>query len=355
MSYDVSILDPSTDERWDPFVNKHSFGWICHTRAWKEVLESCFNHMRAKYLFIKDKKTDEIKAALPLYHVKSRITGNRLVSLPYATLCDPLVSSENEFKVLFDAAVTLKRNLGCKNLEIRAFKTGTIIRECRISTQENYKTHYIRLGRAPQNLLKSFHYTSVRQRIRQAEKSKLEVYNATDERDLKTFYRLYLKMRKRLLLPPQPYAFIQALWEKLYPLGFLSLLLAKKEDQTIGGILVFKFKDRVSVEYSVLNEEFFRLRPNHLLFWTAIKIANQEGYSFFDFGRTAIKHQGLMDFKGRWGTKTLDLIQVFYPVSVTCQVGEYGRNERKLVSSLCKWAPKSVFRVLGKLCYRHMG
>ena len=55
MNYDVSILDPTTDERWDPFVTQHPFGWICHTRAWKEILESSFKHIRAKYLFINDK------------------------------------------------------------------------------------------------------------------------------------------------------------------------------------------------------------------------------------------------------------------------------------------------------------
>ena len=355
MIYDVSILDPSTDERWDPFVTKHPFGWICHTRAWKEVLESCFKHIRAKYLFIEDKKPEEIKAALPLCHVKSRITGNRLVSLPFATLCDPLVSSGNEFKVLLNAAIALNEKLNCKYTEIRALKTQAFVNECRISLQRNYKHHYLTLGKKPQKLLKSFHYTSVRQRIRKAEKERLEVYKGKRETDLKEFYHLYVKTRKRLLLPPQPYSFIWMLWQKLYPLGFLSLLLAKKEDKTIGGLILFKFKDRVSAEYSVLNEDFRRLNPNHLLFWTAIKMAHQEGYSIFDFGRTAAKHQGLMDFKGRWGTKTLDLIQVFYPVSVTCQLSDYERIERKIVSGLCKRVPKPVFRALGNLCYRHMG
>lgn len=355
MNYDVSILDPNRDERWDPFVTQHPFGWICHTRAWKEILERSFKHIRAKYLFIDDKESGEIKAALPLCHVKSWITGNRLVSLPFATLCDPLVSSDNQLKVLLDAAVTLKKNLHCKHLEIRAFKTGAIIDDSKLSVQKNFKTHYIKLGRTSQKLLKSFHYTSVRQRIRQAEKSNLEVYKATGEMDLKVFYRLYVKTRKRLLLPPQPYVFFRALWEKLYPQDFLSLLLAKKDHRTIGGVLLLKFKDRVSAEFLAIDEDFFHLRSNHFLLWTAIQTANQEGYSVFDFGRTATKHRGLMEFKGRWGTKTKDLIQVFSPVSVTCHRTDYGRIERKIFSGLCKMVPEPVFCGLGNLCYRHLG
>ena len=355
MNNTVSILDPVIDDRWDRFVAQHPFGWICHTRAWKEILEISFKHIRANYLFIDDEVTGEIKAALPLCYVKSWIIGNRLVSLPFATFCDPLVSSDNEFKVLFDAAVELKKSLNCRKLEIRAFKTGAIIDSCRMSAQKNYKTHYLNLGKSPQKLLKEFHYTSVRQRIRQAEKSGLEVYKAVHERDLKAFYRLYIKTRKRLLLPPQPYAFFRALWGKLYPQNYLSLLLVKKETRTIGGLLLLKFKDRVSAEFLAIDEDFIRSRPNHLLIWAAIQMANQEGYHVFDFGRTAAKHRGLMDFKGRWGTKTKDLIQIFSPASVTGLPTDHGRIERKIVSGLCRIIPEPAFSGLGSFCYRHLG
>ena len=228
MSYQISILNPSCDERWAPFVQSHPFGWLCHTAAWKEILEEAFQHITPTYLGLIDTASNEIIAALPLCQVRSWITGNRLVSLPFATLCDPLVKSAEEFRILLDKALELSRKLGCKHLEIRAFQGESLVLDDRLSLSRHYKHHYLELDKQLPELMKSFR-TSIRQGIRRAERSNLQVEEGKDEKDLREFYHLYLKTRKRLLLPPQPYRFIVKMWEKLYPFGRLTLLLARKK------------------------------------------------------------------------------------------------------------------------------
>jgi hypothetical protein len=355
MEQQVSTIDPSQDERWDAFVEAHPYGWICHTSAWKEVLEDSYKHIKPKYLVLTDQKNGNIRAALPLCQVKSRITGNRLISLPFATLCDPLIDSEDEFKALFDVSIGLKDDLGCRYIEVRAFKSADSIGDSRLCLVRNYKHHSLALDREPQELMKRFHRTCIRQRIQRAEKSKLKVHEGESETDLKEFYRIYLKTRRRLRLPPQPYRFISSLWQKLYPLGFLTLLLAQHDGRAIGGIILFKYKERVSAEYAAMDDDFFNLSPNHLLFWIAIKKAQEEGYRVFDFGRTDPNNQGLMDFKSRWGTKTIDLIQAFSPISAAQQIGAHGAVSQKILGALCEKAPDLGYRAIGNFCYRHMG
>lgn len=355
MMLDVKICDPSVDEHWDHFVANHPFGWICQMRVWKEILEDSFKHLKPSYLCLREKATGRIRAALPLFHVNSWITGNRLVSLPFATLCDPLVISKEEFTQLSDAAMTLKEKTGCKYLEIRIFQAGKFVSDCHMCIQGGYKHHYIALNKSTHELMNSFHRTTVRQRIRKAEKVGLEVYEAKGEADVEEFYRLHVNSRRRLLLPPHPYTFIRNIWQKLQPLGMISLLLAKKDGRNVAAVMCFKFKGRVSCEYSVVDDRFMHLKPNHLLFWIAIKNAKQEGYSIFDFGRTPTQHQGLIDFKRRWGTREIDLAQLFFPESMTCRLSDYGGFRRKVVMGLCRRIPGRAFCNLGNFCYRHLG
>ncbi|MBL0716170.1 MAG: GNAT family N-acetyltransferase [Desulfosarcina sp.] len=352
---DVKICDPSVDEQWDHFVAGHPFGWICQMSVWKEILEASFKHLRPHYLCLKEKATGNIRAALPLFQVNSWITGNRLVSLPFATLCDPLVNSKDEFIHLSEAAKMLKEKTHCNYLEIRVFQAGKFVNDGLSCLQCNYKHHYIALNKSSQELKRSFHRTTVRQRIRKAEKVGLEVYEAQDETDLKEFYRLHINSRRRLCLPPHPYAFIQNIWQKLHSLNMISLLLAKKNDRNVAAVMCFKFKGRVSCEYSVVDDRYMHLRPNHLLFWNAIKNARQEGFSIFDFGRTPAQNKGLIDFKRRWGTREIDLIELLFPESMTCRHTDYGRFHRKVVMDLCKWVPGRAFLPLGNFFYRLLG
>ena len=351
----IKLIDPITDPRWDKFVENHPFGWICHLSGWKQVLEKSFKHMKGYYFALLD-NSGNIQAALPIFEVKSWLTGNRLVSIPFATLCDPLISTGDDLKELFDSALNLSKDLKSSYIEIRAFLSPSLIQDDRLSSIHFYKHHYLLLEEEPEKLKKKFHRTCVRQRITRAEKSDLKVKLCEKEVDLDKFYSLHLITRKRLGLPSQPYRFFKNLWDEFTPTKRLTLLLAEKNGGTIGGLILLKFKDRVSVDFAASDDKFTSMSPNHLLFWEAIRLAYEEGYRIFDFGRTSPNNKNLMDFKRRWGTQVIDLPLFYYPKMVA---GEMGQQEEtwkyKLMSKVCKDAPSSVQKIIGNFCYRHLG
>ena len=106
----IKLIDPITDPRWDKFVENHPFGWICHLSGWKQVLEKSFKHMKGYYFALLD-NSGNIQAALPIFEVKSWLTGNRLVSIPFATLCDPLISKSEEMAILLEAVLEYSEEL----------------------------------------------------------------------------------------------------------------------------------------------------------------------------------------------------------------------------------------------------
>jgi GNAT acetyltransferase-like protein len=351
----VILIDPVEDPRWDRFVMDHPFGWICHLSGWKQVLEKSFKHMKGHYFALVD-QDNRITAGLPIYEVKSKLTANRLVSIPFATLCDPLISKQEDMNMLFRPILEL-----FKKRKSKYIKTGTLFSHS--LTQNNmfgvvdfYKHHYLTLDQSLKQLKKKFHRTCVRQRISRATKSNLKTKLGRDESDLSRFYKVYIGTRKRVGRPVQPYRYLRSIWEAFYPSKQIRLLLTEKDEKTIAGLLLFKFKDRVSAEFSASDEAYKDMSPNHYLLWKGIQMAHEEGYRIFDFGRTSPKNTGLMDFKRRWGTQVVDLTQLYFPkeIAKTTDQDEVSRKF-KLVSKICKEAPNFAQEIIGKICYRHLG
>ncbi|MBN1846622.1 MAG: GNAT family N-acetyltransferase [Sedimentisphaerales bacterium] len=349
-------IDPLTDDRWDRFVDDHPYGWLCHRAAWKQVLESAFPHMRGYYPVLQDAASGDLLAALPLYHVSSRLTGSRLVSIPFASLCDPLIQNDDQWQQLWPAVLELQRRCRTGHVEIRTHACRQGEKDERIGRRCFFLHHCLGLDRPAAELKASFHRTCVRQRIDRAEKSGLTLQIGRLESDLKTFYDLYVLTRKRKALPPQPYAFLEALWRAFEPTGNLELLLAEYRGSFPAGMILLKYKDRVSAEFAVSDDNFRHISPNHFLFWRAIQAASSEGYRRFDFGRTSPRQESLLDFKRRWGTEQEDLPELYHPAEA-CPNDDQGESDWKyrMVQGLSRRIPLCWQGRWGRFIYRHLG
>jgi hypothetical protein len=353
----VITIDPIQDPRWDEFVQEHPYGWICHLSGWKHLLEKSFKHMKGHYLAVVDDGNSNILAALPLFEVKSWLTGNRIVSIPFATLSDPLVSTREDMEKLLVAAIDLSNKLNTSYIEIRTIYADTTVLNEQFAGDLFYKYHYLQIDAELEEIRKKFHYKAVRYEINKAQKSGLTLRTANTESDLYGFYDLYIKTRKRLGLPPHPFLFLETLWKTFFPLNMIEILFAMFEDKIVGAQIYFKFKDHVSMEYEVWERGLKNMSPNHYLIWEAIKKAHAQGYRIFDFGRTSPENIALMNFKRRWGTQIVDLPQFFYPREAHLTKGYYHDKSmaHRLMGKICRNSPDFAFKLIGNFCYHHLG
>jgi CelD/BcsL family acetyltransferase involved in cellulose biosynthesis len=355
----IELLDPTRDERWDDFVVSHPFGWLCHLSGWKRVLEDSFRHMKGHYFAILDDSGESIQAALPVYQVNSWLTGRRLVSVPFATLSDPLVRDSEELETLLSAAVRLYESSNSSYIEIRALNATQLLanKETKLGCVSRFKHHYLPLKSDPEAVKKVFHAKSVRSAISKSEKSGLDLAEAKSDSDLQTFYNLYFITRKRLGLPPQPFAFFKNIWNLFHSNDQFQILLAFSGRSAVGGLAFFKFKKRLSTEFAGWDVASTEAKPNHFLYWEGIKLACREGYEIFDFGRTETENTGLLAFKRHWGTVEVDLPQFYYPEAKASEIDRGIRQKgRGLVKSvLSRDVPDFIVQRIGKLCYRHLG
>lgn len=356
MPEQVERIDPVMDPRWDRFVESHPLGMVYHMSGWKRAVETNFPHIKGHYLALTDGAGDAIRAGFPLYEVRSWLTGKRLVSIPFASVCDPLISSSSDFAILFEAALSLSRSLGITRVEIRTYKSQPLVRDARLGRSGLYKLHYLPLGQGPEELWRKFHRSCVRQKIQRASSSNLTLKIVENKTDLHAFYRLYVATRKRLCLPPQPRAFLESLWDAFSPENRISVLLGLKDGKPISGLLLFKFQDRVSAEYGVSDQAYWDLSPNHFLFWEAIQSACREGRKVFDFGRTSPWNRELIEFKERWGACSADMVEFSCPCPGPREsVIRENTAPYRMVRGLFQYVPETIFERVGGYCYRHLG
>jgi lipid II:glycine glycyltransferase (peptidoglycan interpeptide bridge formation enzyme) len=89
-------------------------------------------------------------------------------------------------------------------------------------------------------------------------------------------------------------------------LGYV--LLAEVGGAPVAGAVFLTYNRTVVYKYGASDSQSWRVRPNHLLFWEAIRMACNAGYATFDFGRSDMGDTGLRRFKDGWGTHEVPLV-----------------------------------------------
>src|SRR5690348_4154328 len=98
----VRQIRPLEDSRWDEFVRCAGDSSIFHTRAWLEALRRTYGY--EPVAFTNSPGGLAIEGCLLFCRVKSWLTGSRLVSLPFADHCAPLVDNPDEIPRMVAAA-----------------------------------------------------------------------------------------------------------------------------------------------------------------------------------------------------------------------------------------------------------
>ena len=347
----ISIIDPTTDSRWDRFTNDQALSTIFHTSAWASVIKEAYGYLPRYYIL--ENEAGQIKAAVPLYGIRSRFTGERLICLPFSDYCYPLGVEGTDVSFLLEFIKKDVKSGKATYLEIRGWQNGINPAELDLVARDYHLTYLIDLEPGVDAVRKQFHL-SVRRGIHQAETRGATVHKTCTEDGLENFYRLNLATRKKLGVLPQPLAFFRALNHHIFKNNLGFIFLAEWEGKTIAGVLFLIYKDTIYYKFNASDENYLRKRPNHLLIWEAIRYACANGYHYFDFGRCSEEEESLRAFKSLWGAKEINLPYYYYPkvrgFATTPENSMIYRSMR-LFSHVM---PKSAFRIAGSLIYKHL-
>ena len=163
-----------------------------------------------------------------------------------------------------------------------------------------------------------------RNAIRKAQREGIEITEDHDINNLKEFYCLHLQTANRVGFNPPPFSNFNLYWSILKPKGMLRLLTAKYKGKAVASALFFVYAGRVEYDSAASSSKYLHLRPNNLLLWRMIEIAQRERLEVFDF-RGVFKDRrqiGIYKFKESFGGKLFPVPKYYY-ASRTCRLSSF--------------------------------
>lgn len=287
----IEHLDSSQSaqvQRWDAFVLAHPQGTFFHRAGWQAIIQKVFKHPT---YFLFAHLNGVIQGVLPLGHVKSRLFGNALTSLPFAVYGGVVALSDDAAQALEAEAMRLAQALGVDHLELRHIER----RHDDWPTQDLYVTFRKEiLQTEDENMLAI--PRKQRAMVRKGIKNGL---TACVDANVDRFFALYADNVHRHGTPAMPKRYFEALRDTFGP-DCEVLTVSTSEGKPVSSVLSFYFRDEVLPYYAGDDEAARDLAGNDFKYWELMRLACARGLKVFDYGRSK-QGTGPYAFKKNWG------------------------------------------------------
>jgi CelD/BcsL family acetyltransferase involved in cellulose biosynthesis len=343
----VYEIDPLRDPRWPALVESHPAASLFHSQKWLRALRTVYGYEPTAVTT--SPPGGRLTNGLVFCRVKSWLTGQRLVSLPFSDHCEPLIDGQEELDEMLLHINRCVDQHGWKYVEIRPAScqpSGST----KLGKGVTYSLHRLDLRPSQQELFQNFHKDCVQRKIRRAEREQLQYEAGTSEDLLRKFYQLLLMTRRRQYLPPQPLKWFRGLISTFG--DDLKIRVASRDGVAIASILTISHKKSMVYKYGCSNAAFNRLGGTALLFWKAIQEAKDKGLEEVEMGRSDADNLGLIAFKRHWGASGTPISYWTYPYRGAGLSSLWRRQlARRVVLTIPDWALEAI----GTLLYRHIG
>jgi FemAB-related protein (PEP-CTERM system-associated) len=341
----VITSDQIRDKRViDRYVAETESSTLYHRTEWTSVIEKCFGH-KSVYLLCVD-RVESVRGILPLVHMKSRLFGNFMVSMPFFNYGGICADTEESQFLMIEEAVRVAKDAGASHIEFR--------QESPLQNRFPVKTSKVsmRLGlpQSESDLWKSLP-SKLRSQIRKPQKEGMTVRISRHE-ELDNFHRIFSANMRDLGTPVFSKHFFRNILDHFPENSWICTVYAGKTPVASGFLL--GFKEKLEIPWASSLREYNRLGPNMLLYWSCLGFACNHGFRVFDFGRSTVGG-GTYRFKEQWGAYPVPLYWHYWLKKET-PIPELnpGNPKFRLAINLWKKLPLPVTRYLGPLIVKNL-
>jgi hypothetical protein len=342
----VYTLSPVDDARWKALVEEHPRASVFHTPEWAQALQKAYGYAPVVYTTAPPGR--DLTNGVILAQVRSWITGNRLVSVPFADHCDVLGDEAAAREVLGH----VQRQVETESLryvelrpEVDPWPSGPF------GASDVFVFHKLDLRPPVSDLFGRLHADGIRRKVRRADRDRLGHEQGRSDALLKAFHRLLTMTRRRHGVPPQPLRWFECLRESFG--DRLNIRVALKDARPVASILTLRHRDTLFYKYGASDAVYHSTGAMPFLLWKAIDEGKAAGMQTLDLGRSDADNQGLVTFKRRWGAAESRLTYLRYPA-----IGDRDRRAgraTKVARGVVRFLPDAVIVRAGRILYRHMG
>ena len=329
--------------RWDEFVMACPQATFFHRAAWQDILREVFRH-DTHYLYAHE--AGRITGVLPLAHVKSRLFGNALTSLPFAVYGGVAAEDEATAVALEQEAEALARRLGVDHLELRQLQrqhegwpAQDIYFTFRKAILPDEEANMLAIPRKQRAM--------VRKGIKNGLSSEIDP-------GVDRFFALYADNVHRHGTPALPKRYFQALRTR-FGADCEVLTATDAAGKPLSSVLSFYFRDEVLPYYAGDDWSARELAANDFKYWELMRRSCARGLKVFDYGRSK-QGTGPFAFKKNWGFEPTPL-RYEYRLLKSDSVPQNNPNNAKYKLMIQTWRrlPLGFANWLGPFVVRSLG
>ena len=275
---------------WDDFVRAQPDWSHFHLFGWKGAIDRAFGH---ECIYLAAREQGALVGVLPLVRVKSLLFGHYLVSMPFVNYGGPLGRADAVEGLVRHASDIAQREK-VKLLELRSRTPLAIPLE--VSHRKITVVLDLPTGGAP--VLWKKLDAKLRSQIRRPQKEGVTVRFGADQ--VEPFFSVFSRHMRDLGTPTQPLAFFRVLAERFGEDVWFGC--AYLNGKAIAGGCGFRWNGEYEMTWASALQDYKRIAPNMLLYWSFLERAADEGLRLFNFGRCT-PGGGTHKFKLQWGTR----------------------------------------------------
>ena len=343
MAMEVVLLTPDWEEAWQRYVSTSPQATLAHLLGWRNVVQKMYHHT-PYYLMAIDGQS--LEGVLPLFLIKSPFFGKFLVTAPYLSYGGMVADNECASYALTCAAQDLATEQKVKYVEIRGLQhvgQGLVLKK-------KYCTFLLSLNVGSDAIWQRFEGGKVRRAIRKALKTGMVIERG--HHLIEAFTEVMNRHMRDLGTPFHPIGFYRRIVEEIP--HQLEIIMARHGDQYVGGILLISSRDTVYWYCGAGLRQYQSLAPMSLLIWEAIRSACENGFEFFDFGRSRWE-SGTFHFKRKWGAQPVQLFYEYH-LQANNSLPDVDPTNAKFQWAISLWKQLPVFvtKTLGPLIVRYI-
>lgn len=292
-------IPPADYQAWDNYVHSRAVGGPYLSTAWKSALEQGYGH---RTFYLAACQDSCISGILPLALIKPPLGRAKLVSLPFCDYGGLLAEHPEAEEFLLQHALALAREHNA-DLEIRNQGPSSLMQEKEDLVQVTDKCRMLLQLPGSSAQLWSGFKSKLRSQIKKPGKEglKCSLGHAEMRAD---FYQVFCRNMRDLGSPVHSRQWIEAV---LSAFGSKSrVAVVYKGHIPVGAGIILAGANMIVIPWASTLREYNSLSPNMLLYWTFLEYAADNGFAYFDFGRST-PGEGTYLFKKQWGAEPVAL------------------------------------------------
>lgn len=349
MTLRCRLLDDRSEPAWDTFVAAHPDATFFHRAAWRRVIEAAFGH-RPHYLMAE--RDGAVVGVLPLVHLRSRLFGRALISVPFCVYGGPLAADAETYAALCQEAASRLASARAPAVELRLCTDppeGWLDPAEWVARPDLYVTFRKRISGDDEANLKAIprkQRAMVRKGIAGGLRS-----NVGDT--VEGLWRIYAESVRNLGTPVFPQHYFRLLAETFR--DSMDVLTVHDGETAVAAVMNFYWRDEVLPYYGGGTAAARECHANDFMYWEVMRRAAARGYRLFDYGRSKLG-TGSFAFKKNWGFEPAPLAYRFH-LAPGAAIPEHNPLNPKYRLFIAGWKrlPLPVANLLGPAIVRGIG